>query len=71
MAMPYPANSVPMKGGDGRYGMIDMGGMFTVLKVRDRLEGDGDPGWYAHPPGSIAGVASAAELDRDLGGAPG
>jgi hypothetical protein len=30
--------------------------MFTVLKVRDDLApGDfRDPGWYAHPPGTVA-----------------
>ncbi len=33
-----------------------MGGMFTVLKVRDGLDVDdyGDPGWYRHPEGTVA-----------------
>jgi hypothetical protein len=33
-----------------------MGGMFTVLKVRrDQKPGDyRDPGWYKHPPGTVA-----------------
>jgi hypothetical protein len=31
-----------------------MGGMFSVLKVRDELAGPGDPGWYRQPPGSVA-----------------
>ena len=32
-----------------------MGGMFTVVKVRDRVARDyRDPGWYAHPAGSVA-----------------
>jgi hypothetical protein len=33
-----------------------MGGMFTVLKVRDDLARDDyrDPGWYRHPPGTVA-----------------
>ena len=36
MGMPVPQNSIPMVGGDGPFGYIDMGGMFTVLKVRER-----------------------------------
>jgi hypothetical protein len=33
-----------------------MGGMFSMLKVRkDQKRGDySDPGWYAHPPGTVA-----------------
>ena len=33
-----------------------MGGMFTVMKVREDLApGDyRDPGWYHHPPGTVA-----------------
>jgi hypothetical protein len=32
-----------------------MGGMFTVLKVREGLASyDEDPGWYQHPPGTVA-----------------
>ena len=26
-----------------------MGGMFTVLKVRDGITSYDDPGWYKHP----------------------
>jgi manganese oxidase len=54
-----------MLGGDGPHGIIDIGGMFTILKVRDKLTGDGDPGWYAAPKASIADEASAADLARD------
>ena len=64
MEMPAPANSIPMRGGDGPFGYIDMGGMFTIIKVRDRL-GAGDPGWYQHPEGSVAREATAAELAAD------
>lgn len=43
-----------------------MGGMFTILKVRDRLPADGgDPGWYRAPDGTRARPATAAELNRD------
>ena len=65
MGMPLPKNSISMVGTPGPFGPIDMGGMFTLLKVRERLAGDGDPGWYVHPPGTVAGEATAAELARD------
>ncbi len=63
--MPVPENSIPMKGGAGPFGFIDMGGMMTIVKVRDRLPASGDPGWYQHPPGAVAWAASPAELRRD------
>jgi hypothetical protein len=66
MKMPVPDNSVPMKGAAGPFGFIDMGGMFTIVKVRDQLPGDGsDPGWYQHPPGSVSVAATEAQLRRD------
>ncbi|QNM98037.1 multicopper oxidase family protein [Chitinimonas koreensis] len=54
--MPLPANTLPMMSGQGPFGPIEMGGMFTVLKVRaDQAPGDyRDPGWYAHPKGTQA-----------------
>jgi FtsP/CotA-like multicopper oxidase with cupredoxin domain len=47
--MAGPANTLPMTGGTGPYGPVEMGGMFTVLKVRDGLARSDfrDPGWYA------------------------
>ncbi len=65
MKMELPENSISMMGGDGPFGLIDMGGMFTVVKVRDKLAGDTDPGWFKHPAGTVASEASAAELARD------
>ena len=65
MRMPVPPNSVPMAGGPGPFGLIDMGGMFTVVKVRDRVNGYDDPPDYVHPPGTLAAEASAADLSRD------
>jgi hypothetical protein len=50
-----PPNTLPMMAGDGPFGLIGMGGMFTILKVRDRLEDTRSPGWYANPPGTVAG----------------
>ncbi len=42
-----------------------MGGMFTILKVRDNLTSYDDPGWYPHPPGTLASAATPADLTRD------
>lgn len=66
MGMKTPPNSLPMIGGRGKYDYITMGGMFTILKVRDSLPADGsDPGWYDCPPGTLATNATAEELKRD------
>lgn len=56
MDMPLPENTLPMMTGTGQYGAIDMGGMFTTLKVREGLarEDYRDPGPYHHPKGSVA-----------------
>lgn len=51
--MPGPPNTLPMMMGEGPFGNIEMGGMFTVFKVRDNLESyDKDPGWYDYPDGT-------------------
>jgi manganese oxidase len=65
MGMPVPNNSIPMRGGQGPFGHIDMGGMFTVLKVRQGLTTYDDPGWYVHPPGTVADRATEDALRRD------
>jgi FtsP/CotA-like multicopper oxidase with cupredoxin domain len=65
MDMPVPENSIPMRGAPGRHDPIDMGGMFTVLKVRDQVTSPEDPGWYANPPETQARQATAAELAAD------
>jgi len=56
MEMPLPDNTLPMMTGQGPFGPLEMGGMFTVVKVREGLaRGDyKDPGWYKHPEGSLA-----------------
>ena len=56
MDMPLPENTLPMMTGTGQYGAIEMGGMFSVVKVRKDLKpGDyKDPGWFKHPEGTIA-----------------
>jgi FtsP/CotA-like multicopper oxidase with cupredoxin domain len=65
MPMDMPKNSISMLGGAGPFGYINMGGMFTILKVRDDLKGYDDPGWYAHPEGTVALPASDEDLRRD------
>jgi manganese oxidase len=62
--MAVPRNSIPMRGGKGPFGAIDMGGMFTILKVRDRLPESGGGGWYKHPKGTVAEAVDSAELAR-------
>jgi manganese oxidase len=52
--MAVPRNSIPMLGGEGPYGPIDMGGMFTIVKVRDDMDYGRDPGWYQQPKGTSA-----------------
>ncbi len=65
MQMPIPKNSIPMVGAQGKYDYITMGGMFTVLKVRDELNGYGDPGHYEPPGDTLASVAQTSDLQRD------
>ncbi|WP_395790561.1 multicopper oxidase family protein [Aquimonas sp.] len=64
--MPGPENTLAMMAGQGPFGNIEMGGMFTVIKVRDDLApGDfSDPGWYRHPRNEVAHKVSS---DPDFG----
>ena len=56
MEMPLPENTLPMMTGKGPFGSIDMGGMFTMFKIREGLGRNDykDPGWYQHPQGTVA-----------------
>ena len=56
MEMPLPDNTLPMMSGNGPFGAMEMGGMFTVVKVREGLARNDykDPGWYKHPAGTVA-----------------
>ncbi len=56
MQMPIPDQTLPMMTGTGPYGPVEMGGMFSMLKVRgDQKPGDyKDPGWFRQPPGTQA-----------------
>jgi len=63
MEMPLPDNTLPMMTGFGQFGPIEMGGMFTVMKVREGLAaGDyKDPGPYKNPTGTVAYEVNVAE----------
>ena len=56
MQMPMPTNTLPMMTGTGPYGGVEMGGMFTVVKIRPGLSHTdyADPGWYHAPAGTVA-----------------
>ena len=54
-----------VRGTNGPFGYVDMGGMFTVVKVRERLGPGDEAGWYSHPEGSVAREATADELRAD------
>lgn len=61
--MPLPDNTLPMMSGTGPFGALEMGGMFTVLKVRDNQAKDDycDPGWYDSPKGTTAWLYEGEE----------
>jgi hypothetical protein len=67
MEMPAPDNTLPMMTGSGPFGSIEMGGMFSVMKIRAGLARDdyGDPGPYRHPQGTLA-----YEIETPAGDAP-
>jgi hypothetical protein len=56
MEMPLPDNTLPMMSGKGPFGPMEMGGMFSVIKIREGLARNDykDPGWYQHPQGTVA-----------------
>lgn len=64
MEMPLPDNTLPMMTGFAQFGPVEMGGMFSVVKVRDGLaKGDyKDPGWFRHPEGTVAYELKGAKL---------
>jgi len=68
MQMPLPDNTLPMMTGEGPFGSLEMGGMFSVVKVRrSQPPGDySDPGWYTAPAGQRAHewTGSSAEPPR-------
>jgi manganese oxidase len=65
MNMGAPKNSIPMLGAPGPMGYIDMGGMFTIVKIREGITSYEDPGWYPHPDGTTAREVTESELKID------
>ena len=64
--MPTPENAIPMVGLEGPYGYVSMGGMFTLLKVRDKKTNkETKSQWYNPPKGTMVQPASAAEMAKD------
>lgn len=59
--MKYPSNLSPI-GSPGPFGVIEMGGMFAIFKVRDNLTSYTDPGWYQHPPGTAAEAVNMSDM---------
>lgn len=53
-AMQGPKNTTPMMAGKGPFGMMEMGGMFALVKIREGITSYDDPGWYRHPDGTVA-----------------
>jgi hypothetical protein len=72
MSMELPDNTVPMMTGWGPYGPLEMGGMFSVVKVREGIAaGDyTDPGWYENPPGTQAWEWTGALPDHASNDSP-
>jgi hypothetical protein len=73
--MGRPRNSLFMGAtqghGAGPFGPIFMGGMFTIMKVRHHLASyDEDPGWYEHPPGTVAAPVGPRQAQGPAAAAP-
>ena len=75
MEMPIPDNTARMMTGEGPFGSVEMGGMFSVVKVRkNQKPGDySNPGWFRHPKGTVAyefdGSPPETARRRDAGAA--
>lgn len=81
MGMKGPENTLPMMGGDGPFGSLGMGGMFTVLKVHADLPAftgaddfmkrvllPGDLGWFKNPAGTVASSVGKSRKAAPKGG---
>lgn len=65
--MKYPPNMSPI-GNPGPFGVIEMGGMFTVFKVRNNITSYVDPGWYQHPLGTVAEAVNIDTVPQNIRG---
>lgn len=66
----FPKNLSPI-GSPGPYGVIELGGMFTILKVREELSSNNDPGWYSQPKGTQAESIHERGEKEDASRSPG
>lgn len=57
----FPPNLSPI-GSPGPHGVLELSGMFTVLKVRNDLLNYNDPGWYQQPEGTSVECVSINEV---------
>ena len=64
MDMGQPKNILPMNY-PGPFSSIEMGGMFTIVKVRENITTYDDPGWYKHPEGTVAGPVPESEVPKE------
>lgn len=63
--MKFPSNISPI-GNPGPFGVIELGGMFSIFKVRDNLTSYVDPGWYQNPPGTVAEAVDSESISNNL-----
>jgi len=70
MEMPLPDNTLPMMTGFGQFGPMEMGGMFSVVKVREGIRRDdyADPGPYQNPAGTVAYEVASLAAGASLAG---
>ena len=50
-------------GGMGPFSSIDMGGMFTILKVRDDPDAEDGSRWFQHPQGTVRATRTSPESE--------
>jgi manganese oxidase len=67
MKVKIPSNLSPI-GNPGPFGVIELGGMFTVFKVRENLTSYADPGWYQHPSGTVAEAVNMQGRQHSMDG---
>ena len=65
MGMTVPQNSIPMLGIHGQFEETIMGGMTTLLKVREHAPTYEDPGWYDFPEGTVSYRATPEQMEQD------
>jgi hypothetical protein len=63
--LPVPDNSIPMLGANFQFGKTTLGGMATVLRVRDNLDSYENTEPYDFPEGTVADEATKKEMMQD------